>query len=243
LASALSGSYRVVRYDRRGRRENANGGIDGAPDRLARETADLIAIARATGAAYVFGLSSGAILAMAAATETRAIERLVLYEPPIPIGGVDPGDFGKEFLLALEQRRFGKAMALLVRGTGDRGLLTSIPTPLLTLLFGLAIRSGAPAPNGERLLDLLLTMYADIAIQRAAAAVFAQLSSMATPILLVGGSRSNAKLTFALDCLERELPVTRRALIHGAGHLAAEKDGKPEEVARVIDDFLRSSPS
>jgi pimeloyl-ACP methyl ester carboxylesterase len=110
-------------------------------------------------------------------------------------------------------------------------------------LFGLAIRSGAPAPNGERLLDLLLTMPADIAIQRAAAVDLAPLSSLATPILLVGGSRSNPKLTFALDCLERELPVTRRALIHGAGHVASENDGKPEEVARVIDAFLRSSPA
>jgi pimeloyl-ACP methyl ester carboxylesterase len=241
LASTLSSSYRVVRYDRRGRRENANGGTDGAPDRLARETADLIAVTRATAASYVFGLSSGAILAMAAAKETSAIEKLVLYEPPLALGGVDPGDFGKEFLRALEQQRLGKAMALLVRCTGDRELLSNLPAPLLTLLFGLAVRSGAPAPNGERLRDLLLSMQADISIQRAAAAVLAPLSSLATPSLLVGGSRSNSKLTFALDRLERELPVTRRALIHGSGHLAAENDGKPEAVAQVIDSFLRSS--
>jgi pimeloyl-ACP methyl ester carboxylesterase len=243
LASALSGSYCVVRYDRRGRRENANGGTDGAPDRLARETADLIAVTRATAASYVFGLSSGAILAMAAAKETSAIEKLVLFEPPLALGGVDPGEFGTEFLRALEQQRFGKAMALLVRSTGDREVLSTLPAPLLTLLFGLAVRSGAPAPNGERLRDLLLTMQADVAIQRAAAAVLAPLSALGTPTLLVGGSRSHPKLTFVLDRLERELPVTRRALIHGAGHIAADNDGKPEEVARVIDAFLRSSAS
>jgi pimeloyl-ACP methyl ester carboxylesterase len=243
LASALSGSYRVVRYDRRGRRENANGGIDGASDRIARETADLIAVARATTASYVFGLSSGAILAMAAAKETSAIEKLILYEPPIALGGVDPGDFGKQFLRALEQQRFGKAMALLIRSTGDQELLSTLPAPLLTLLCYLIERSGAPTPNGERLRDLLLTMQADIAIQRAAAAVLAPLSSLTTPTLLVGGSRSNRKLTLALDGLERELPVTQRALIHGAGHIAADNDGKPEQVARVIDAFLRSSAS
>jgi pimeloyl-ACP methyl ester carboxylesterase len=241
LASVLSASYGVVRYDRRGRGRNANGGADGASDRLARETADLIAITRATGAPYVFGLSSGAILAMAAARNTTAIEKLVVYEPPIALGGVDPGDFGDDFLSALDEQRFGKAMALLIRSTGDRGLLSTLPAPLLRPFFGLLVRSGAPSPNGERLRDLLLTMPADIAIQRSAAAVLAPLSGSATPTLLVGGSRSNPELTFVLDRLEQQLPRTRRALIDGAGHIAADNDGKPEQVARVIDAFLRGN--
>jgi pimeloyl-ACP methyl ester carboxylesterase len=241
LASVLSSSYRVIRYDRRGRGANASGGSDGESDRLARETADLIAIVRTTSAPYVFGLSSGAILALAAARDTSAIEKVVLYEPPIALGGVNPGGFGNDFLRALEQNRFGKAMALLIRSTGDRGLLSILPAPLLTVLFGLAVRSGAPAPNGERLRDLLLTMQADIAIQGAAAAILQPLSSLVTPVLLVGGSRSNPKLTFVLDRLEQELPRTRRALIDGAGHIAADNDGKPEQVARVIDAFLSSA--
>ena len=36
------------------------------------------------------------------------------------MGGIDPGDFAEEFLPALKQQRFGKAMALLVRGTADQ---------------------------------------------------------------------------------------------------------------------------
>jgi pimeloyl-ACP methyl ester carboxylesterase len=61
-----------------------------------------------------------------------------------------------------------------------------------------------------------------------------------TPRLLLGGSRSCRKLTRVLDGLERELPNARRALIRGAGHLAADNDGRPEDVARAIDSFLRS---
>jgi pimeloyl-ACP methyl ester carboxylesterase len=243
LASALTRSYRVLRYDRRGHGKNAASGIDGGPDRLAHETADLLAVVEATGSSYVFGLSSGAILAMAAALQSTAIEKLILYEPPIALGNVDPGDFGDAFLDALERRRFGDAMAIIVRGVGDQGLLSRLPRPLLAMLFGQLVRSGAPTPTGERLQDLLLTMRADIAMQRAAARVLGPLSRLVVPTLLVGGSRSSWKLSYALDQIEQQLPNAQRALIRCAGHTAADNDGRPEEVARVIDTFLRPSPA
>lgn len=240
LAESLAGSCRVVRYDRRGRGRNLAGGSEGSSDRLQRETEDLIAVIGASGATAVFGLSSGAILTMSAALQTQAIEKVALYEPPFAIDGVDPADWADDFLAAIAQQRFGRAMALILKGTGDRELLTRLPTPFLSLLFGVAIRSRAPAPNGERLHDLLLTVPADIAVQRVGSRSLPPFTRFATPALLLGGSRSHRKLTHALDCVQRELPDARRVVIQDSGHVAADNDGKPQKVAEAITLFLAS---
>jgi pimeloyl-ACP methyl ester carboxylesterase len=238
LAEVLAGSYRVVRYDRRGRGRNATIGGDDSPGRLQRETQDLSAVVTTSGARFVFGLSSGAILTMSAALATPAIEKVVLYEPPLAIGNVDPGDFGDEFLEALARQQFGRAMAIIVRATGDRKFLTHVPRPLLSLLFGLAVRHGASAPNGEPLRELLSSVPVDISIQRAGSNTLPPFARFTTPTLLLGGSRSHRKLTHVLDCIEHELPNARRALIQDSGHIAADNDGKPEEVAKAILGFL-----
>jgi pimeloyl-ACP methyl ester carboxylesterase len=240
LASALSSSYRVVCYDRRGRQQNAAGGINSDPDRITREADDLKALIAATDSTCVFGLSSGAILTMAVVLEAPSIEKVILYEPPITMGGVDPGDWSGEFLDALSRERFGTAMAILLKGTGDRELLSSVPRPLLSGLFGLLIRVGGPAPNGVLLRELLLTVPADIAIQRAAFQTLSPFSRFVKPTLLLGGKLSNTKLTLVLDSLERELPNASRTLIQASGHIAADNEGKPDEVARAIDSFLRT---
>jgi pimeloyl-ACP methyl ester carboxylesterase len=82
LAAPLAAGFTVFRYDRRGR--GASG--DTAPYDVAREIEDLHAvIAAAGGAAAVFGLSSGAALALEAAASGLPITRLALYEPPYAV--------------------------------------------------------------------------------------------------------------------------------------------------------------
>jgi pimeloyl-ACP methyl ester carboxylesterase len=78
-AARLAGRFTAFTYDRRGR---GNSG-DGAPHAVQREIDDLDGvIAKAGGSAYVFGLSSGAALALEAAARGSAIRKLVLYEAP-----------------------------------------------------------------------------------------------------------------------------------------------------------------
>src|SRR5262249_2609103 len=80
LATLLAPHCTVITYDRPGR--GASG--DAAPHALAREVDDMGAlIAAAGGAAGVYGISSGAFLALAAARRLPGtITRLALYEPP-----------------------------------------------------------------------------------------------------------------------------------------------------------------
>jgi pimeloyl-ACP methyl ester carboxylesterase len=82
LVDPLAASATVFRYDRRGRGQSG----DTAPYAVAREVEDLAAVIDAAGgAAAVFGLSSGAALALEAAATGLPITRLALYEPPYSV--------------------------------------------------------------------------------------------------------------------------------------------------------------
>ncbi|GAB1515590.1 alpha/beta hydrolase [Actinophytocola sp. KF-1] len=72
--------FRVYAYDRRGRGDSG----DTQPYAVAREVEDLAAVIDAAGgAAMVYGMSSGAVLALRAAAAGVPITRLALYEPPL----------------------------------------------------------------------------------------------------------------------------------------------------------------
>jgi pimeloyl-ACP methyl ester carboxylesterase len=79
LAALLAEHFTVFTYDRRGRGESG----DTAPYAVEREVDDIEAlIEEAGGSAYVYGVSSGAALALEAANRGLAIEKLALYEAP-----------------------------------------------------------------------------------------------------------------------------------------------------------------
>jgi pimeloyl-ACP methyl ester carboxylesterase len=79
LARQLSARLTVYTYDRRGRGESS----DTAPYAVEREIEDLAAVLdEAGGSASVYGMSSGAVLALEAAARGLKIARLALYEPP-----------------------------------------------------------------------------------------------------------------------------------------------------------------
>src|SRR5215510_1242343 len=79
IARLLAERFSVFTYDRRGRGDSG----DTAPYAVERELDDLDALIReAGGAAHVFGISSGAVLALTAAARGLRITRLAVYEAP-----------------------------------------------------------------------------------------------------------------------------------------------------------------
>lgn len=79
-AKTLSSAFRVVTYDRRGRGDST----DTAPWSLKREVEDLEAVIDALGGrAFIYGHSSGAVLALHAAHQLGAkVQGTVLYDAP-----------------------------------------------------------------------------------------------------------------------------------------------------------------
>jgi pimeloyl-ACP methyl ester carboxylesterase len=109
LAAALSGDHTAVVYDRRGRGESG----DGPAYAIHREIEDLAAVIDAAGGrASVFGYSSGAVLALLAATELP-IDHLFLFEAPFAAPGrPQPADLAGRMQALIDDGRPGEAVAL-----------------------------------------------------------------------------------------------------------------------------------
>src|SRR6476620_1784829 len=79
LAKLLAESFTVYTYDRRGRGDSG----DTLPYAIEREVEDLQAvITEAGGSANLYGISSGAGLALEATNRGLPIKKLALYEAP-----------------------------------------------------------------------------------------------------------------------------------------------------------------
>ena len=79
LAALLAEHFTVFNYDRRGRGDSG----DTAPYAVEREVEDIdTVIDAAGGSAFLYGISSGAGLALEATASGLAITKLALYEPP-----------------------------------------------------------------------------------------------------------------------------------------------------------------
>ena len=225
LAVALADQFTVYVPDRRGR--GASGVY--APDHgLATEIRDLDRLLAETGAGNVFGLSSGATIALRAALELPAIRRLALYEPPLKFGDIDPVAWLPRFEKELAAGRKAAAFATVHNGTGDR----KIPRAMLVPLVRLGLRASPP------LADLITTMRYDGRSVAQAAAPLSRYAGVHAETLLLGGERSASYLKAALNGLEPVLPHVRRVTLPGVGHLAADNSGKPQLVAEQLRAFF-----
>ena len=121
LAKLLAEEFTVINYDRRGRGESG----DIQPYTVEREVEDIEALIDvAGGSAFIFGSSSGAVLALEAANKLSAkVKKQALYEPPFIVDDSRPpmpADFIEQVkqLLARDKRSdalrlfFSRAMGI-----------------------------------------------------------------------------------------------------------------------------------
>ncbi len=97
LANRLAKDFTVINYDRRGRGKS----MDTQPYAVEREVEDIEALIDTSGgSAFLFGSSSGAVLALEAASKLNGkVKKLFMYEPPFIVDNSRspmPDDFGKQ---------------------------------------------------------------------------------------------------------------------------------------------------
>jgi pimeloyl-ACP methyl ester carboxylesterase len=227
LARALASDFTVYVPDRRGRGQS---GPAGPGHGLRTEIDDLRHVLEETGARNVFGLSSGAIVALRAALELP-IDRLALYEPPLKYGAHDPVAWLPRYEKELARGRRAAAFVTVVQGTGD---LTHVPRAALVPFAKLLISSG----QGRRIGELIPTMRLDARVVEEAAGPLETYATVTAETLLLGGERSPAYLKGVLNGLEPILPRVRRVTLTGVGHTAADNSGKPADVAAELRRFF-----
>lgn len=237
LAEHLSGRFTVYIPDRRGRRPGVPAG-DGYG--LAREGEDLDALIRAIGTRHVFGLSSGATIALYTAIQYSGIDRLALYEPPLTIDGADPASWVPKYLHALDAGRRARALTEILKGTAGREYLTRLPRFALVPLLRVGIEiESTVAGNDIAFKDLIGTMRLDSIVQRESITmVNPRIAEVRCDVMLLGGQKSPDALRSGLDSIAQRLPNIRRVELQGVGHIAADNLGAPRKVAPLLADFF-----
>jgi pimeloyl-ACP methyl ester carboxylesterase len=118
-AELLAAHFTVYSYDRRGRGDSGDTG----PYAVEREIEDLATVIEAAGGrAHVWGLSSGAVLALEAAARGVPIVRLAVQEPPLVVDPADrrpPADLREKITDLIAAGRRGEAVRyFMVDGMG-----------------------------------------------------------------------------------------------------------------------------
>ncbi len=119
LSQLLAPHFTVYAYDRRGRGESSNH----QPFAVEREVEDLEALIDAAGGqAYLYGISSGACLALEAAIRLGSkIQKLAMYEPPYnsdPAARQPWREYQQKLAQLLSEGRRGDAAALFMSFVG-----------------------------------------------------------------------------------------------------------------------------
>lgn len=222
LAELLSSSFTVYHYDRRGRGDSG----DTLPYAVEREIEDLDALIQdAGGAASVFGMSSGAVLALDAATSGVDITRLALYEPPMAVDDTRPplqDDFVDRIAELVSSGRRGDAVELFL----TEGVCVSAETVALIRQAPVWVAFEAVAPT----LEYDGAIVADTMLGKPLPTT--RWASATMPILVLDGDQSPLWARSAVSALVAVLPDARRRTLEGQTH-----QFDPEVLAPALQEF------
>jgi len=219
LAAHLAPHFTVYAYDRRGRGESG----DTQPYAPAREVEDIAAlIEESGGSACLLGLSSGGALALEAAASGLRIDKVVAYEPPY----VD--DTGQRGAAVHEVTLKG----LLARGNRG-GAVTYFMKDMV----------GAPGPVvvmmrllpwvWRKLKAVAHTLPYDAAVMTEFRIPRTRFASIATPALVMNGSRTDLRLKDAARAIAEAVPGAHHRELAGQTH-----NVKPAVLTPAVVDFL-----
>ncbi len=219
LSRALEARMTVISFDRRGRGESG----DTPPYAVAREVEDLAALVDvAGGSAAVYGHSSGAVLALAAAAAGVPITRLALYEPPLVFADTRapmPADLAERLSeLCAAGQRSEAAELFLLRGV-------AVPAA------GVAHMKQSPA--WPSLTALAHTLSYDATLTRDPAAILALGATVKVPSLVIAGEKSEGWMRTGVERLAAAIPDARHVILAGQTH-----DVRAEPLAALLLEHL-----
>jgi pimeloyl-ACP methyl ester carboxylesterase len=223
LAAQLSRRFAVFTYDRRGRGDSG----EKKPYAIEREVEDIEALIReAGGSAYVYGISSGAALALEAANRLPGIKKLALYEAPFIVDNSRspvPDNYSARLDELLAADRRGAAVKHFMRkGVGLPAMIVAM-MPLMPAWSKLkAIAHTLPY-------DTILT----VDYQRGKPLPAGRWNTVTVPTLVADGGKSEPWMRHAMQALAKALPNAEYRTLEGQTHIV-----KPEVLAPVLTDFL-----
>jgi pimeloyl-ACP methyl ester carboxylesterase len=220
LVKELAPHFTVYDYDRRGRGDSGNT----LPYSLEREVEDIDAlIQQAGGSVYLYGISSGACLALEAASRLGSrVKKLALYEAPYRF---DEGaweewqKYRKDLSKFLVEGRRGDAAALFMRFVGTPAeMVDGMRQSPMWAMFE------AVAPTLEYDAD-------DIGKDRTVPV--GRAANVTAPTLVMNGDASFPFMEDAAVALVKAIPHVEHRVLKGQRH-----DVSPEALAPVLVEFF-----
>ena len=206
---------------------------------VVREVEDLQALVTATGASRAFGLSSGALVVLRTALGTPALDRVALYEPPLSVDGSVPTDWMARFDREIAAGKPASALVTALKGIGAEPVLGRLPRLVLVPLLAIGARlQGGVAEDDVPIAALIPTQRFDLRVVGEMADTAKDYAALGAQVLLLGGTKSPAYLSVALDELSAVLPHARRISFSGLGHSGAEDGAGPQRVGEALRDFF-----
>lgn len=229
LAKVLAGRFTVFSYDRRGRGDSG----DTPPYALQREIEDAEAIIDAAGGhAYLYGISSGAVLALEAACALPGkVDKLALYEAPLVVDATRP---------PVPADAPDKAAALVARGR--RGAAVSLFLKHYSQVPAVFVAMLRAFPAWGKLKTVAHTLRYDLTImaglQQGKPLPPGRWDALTVPTLVMTGGKSPAWLTNAGAALKDSLPGADYQILAGQTHVVRAK-----ALAPVLEKFLIAGPT
>ena len=212
LTKHLAEHFTVINYDRRGRGKST----DTHPYAVEREVEDIeTLIDAAGGSAFVFGSSSGSVLALEASSKLGLkVKKLYMYEPPFIIDDRRPpipDDLIKQIdELVAADRRNDAVQFFFAKGMGLPGFAVTMMRWLM--------------PGWSKMVGMAHTLRYDLTILEGTQAgkplPGGRWSSAAAPTLVVVGSKSEPFFHDGAKALVKLLPSAQYGVLEGRDHSA-----------------------
>lgn len=222
LAAALSKTFTVIAYDRRGRGEST----DTLPYTIEREIEDIEALIDEVGApVYLYGFSSGSVLALKAAARLKTkVVKLALHEPPF---NSDDDSAKQEFIQYTEQ------MAELLNANKRSEAVTFFLADMLPpdVLEGIK-----QSPDWAVMEAVAHTLAYDNAVMDDGAVPVKEAQAVTIPTLVLVGSDSPEFKHEAANGLVNAMPHAQRKILEGQATLIP-----PEILAPILAEFFAAT--
>jgi len=223
LVDALSDRLTAYTYDRRGRGEST----DEKPYAVEREIEDIQALIRHAGpSASLYGVSSGAALALQAAAKLGPAEvpKLALYEPPY-------GQDGKAF--AEQKQRIDELTRSGEPGEAAEFFMAAIGTPPE------GIQNMKRSKDWDAMKKIDFTLAYDYAVLGDGTVPVDIARAVTVPTLVMDGDKSMAFMRPTSDRIAMAMPRAERKTLEGQTHQAKASVLAP----LLIEFFTRPQPN
>ncbi|NUW37364.1 alpha/beta hydrolase [Nonomuraea sp. SMC257] len=229
LAEALARDFTVYTYDRRGRGDSGDAPpAAGAAIDPRREIDDLAALVEeAGGDVRLYGVSSGAALALAAADAGVPVAKLAVYEPPFIV------DRSRPPIPADYQERLRELVAAGRRSEAVRYFMRSgvgMPAVMVAMMRLMPAWSGLKAVAHTLAYDAAFVT----AYERGEPLPAGSWAGVTVPTLVIDGGKSPAWMRNGVRSLAETLPAARHRTLEGQTHMV-----KPAALAPVLTEFFR----